>query len=157
VNVKCRAHNCATFGRPATRSGRSTLSQEAREIRMRLEEMQKGAGEVAGRVTELRELAGQASALRDLVKERTQRSAQITRDRRDVYKELDELGAQRSNAREDVARSLEDSLGSHISIVVSRSEVPPCHRALALGESLGRAATNSHAGAARAVWTESWR
>jgi hypothetical protein len=102
--------------------GRSTLSQEAREIRMRLEEMQKGAGEVARRVTELRELAGQASALRDLVKERTQRSAQITRDRRATYKQLDELRAQRSNAREAVARSLEDSLGSHISIVVSRSE-----------------------------------
>jgi energy-coupling factor transporter ATP-binding protein EcfA2 len=102
--------------------GRASLSQEAREIRMRLEEMQKGAGEVARRVTELRELAGQASALRDLLKERTDRSGQVVRDRREVYEQMVELRDRRAAARQNAARSLEASLGPRISVVVSRSE-----------------------------------
>jgi hypothetical protein len=103
-------------------SSRARLSQEAREIRMRLEAMQKGAGEVARRVTELRELSGQASALTALLKERTRRISQITRDRRAVYRELEGLRAQRSASRERVARDLEAALGPRISIIVARSE-----------------------------------
>lgn len=106
----------------AESTNRSRLSQEAREIRIRLEAMQKGAGDVARRVTELRELAGQASALAALLKERNRRIAQITRDRRAVFRQLEGLRAHRSASRERVARDLEAALGPRISIIVARSE-----------------------------------
>lgn len=106
----------------ADATSRSGLSQEAREIRMRLEAMQKGAGEVARRVSELREQAGQASALRALLEERTERITRLTKDRRAIYRQLEEARAQRSESREKTAKNLESALGPHISIVLARSE-----------------------------------
>ena len=89
---------------------------------MRLEAMQKGAGEVARRVSVLREQAGQASALRALVKERTERIARLTKERRAVYRQLEESRGQRSAAREATAKQLEEALAPRIAIAVARSE-----------------------------------
>jgi len=101
---------------------KSQLSQQSRELRQQLDEVLQGAGAVARRVMELRQLASQASALRGLVTERSARLADAGERRRGAHHAWESIRASRHAARVTVARRLAGSLGSLISVTVADSE-----------------------------------
>lgn len=101
---------------------RANLSNTSREIRQKLDQMQEGAGSIARRVTELRELAGQASALQALLDERTTRMSEAVAARRKAYGQLETLRQSRAKQRKAVGDQLVQSLGSKIGIDIGQSE-----------------------------------
>jgi ABC-type lipoprotein export system ATPase subunit len=108
--------------RAAETTNRSRLGDETRTIRRRLEEVQSGAGAIARRVTELRELVGQAAALRALLDDRTGQLTRIVTQRRAAYDEVQALRRRRYAARVAVARDLSDSLGPRVRVTVKELE-----------------------------------
>ncbi len=101
---------------------RTTLSTSVRDIRQRLESLHQGAGSVARRVTELRELAGQATALQRAISERSARRDRLMAERRTSFAELQKSREAVSRARMDVARRLASQIGARIAVSIGPSE-----------------------------------
>ena len=96
--------------------------QASREIRRRLDAMEEGAGATTRKVAELREKAGQLSALRERLSETRSNAVLCGRRRDELYRSLDNLRQERFEARCSLAEELTDELGPSIQVAASRSE-----------------------------------
>jgi DNA repair ATPase RecN len=96
------------------------FSEEARQLRRKLEEAQKGAGAVSKRVSDLRQQVASIDLLRKQVAERQARIVALQRDRHGLLDELDQLRESRHASRMEVVRGLRDELGPKIDVRVQR-------------------------------------
>ena len=99
-----------------------STDQASREIRQRLDQLEEGIGATTRRVAELREKAGQLSALRQRLTEKHSYAVLQAEHRDRLYRELDNLRQERFSIRHDVAESLSNRLGPGIQVVATRSE-----------------------------------
>ena len=98
------------------------IDQASRELRRRLDDLEAGIGAITRRVEELREKAGQLSALRQRL---TELRAHINRRiefRDKLYRDLDQLHDARFSNRVRVANSLTAALAPSIQVIATRSE-----------------------------------
>ncbi len=100
----------------ADRQRESDLADEARGLRKQVESVQAGVGDASRRVAQLRERAGQLSALLALEKQRTQEIAELQADRTKILDELDTLNDRRFAERSAIAERLRSELGPRIDI-----------------------------------------
>jgi len=95
--------------------------EEARAIRRQLDNLQKGAGEIAKKLAALEEKAGQQSALRDVEKAKTARLQEIQETRKQYLDKLEEVRAARFEARLRVISDLNDKFGPRIHVAIERA------------------------------------
>lgn len=100
---------------------RAKVEDASRELRRRLEALEKGAGSTTREVNELREKAGQLEALQKIRKEQTSRLEGLIEDRRSHYDSLDSLRDERFASRKQIADRLTEELKPHIRVEVTRS------------------------------------
>ena len=98
------------------------IDQASREIRKRLDQLEEGIGAITRRVSELREKAGQLSALHQRVNEKRSHAVLQAERRDDLYRALDNLRQERFASRHDIAESLTRELGPGIQVAATRSE-----------------------------------
>jgi ABC-type lipoprotein export system ATPase subunit/predicted nucleic acid-binding Zn-ribbon protein len=96
------------------------LSDEARDLRRKLEAIQEGAGGASRRVAELRERVGQLSAMSELIVEREAHIAQLQLQRLGLLDELDAARDARFAERRAVAERLNRELGPRIEVKVTQ-------------------------------------
>ena len=94
-----------------SRAERAEADEKAREIRIRLEKMQEGAGAITRGVQALQEQANELAALRSLRQARTNRLRQVTTARDEVLAQVDEARESRFRDRSLAARRLTKDLG----------------------------------------------
>jgi AAA domain len=99
----------------------SALDDEARDIRRRVEEVEKGAGLAARRLAALRERVAQLTALIALIGEREATLRGIRESRDEAVTSLDEIRSSRFHERLQFAKRLTSSLGPQIQISVQQS------------------------------------
>ena len=97
------------------------IDNSARAIRVRLDQVDRGVGDITRRVGELQERAGQVSALRQRLRETRQRATSRASTRDDLYRTLDALREERFSLRQGIAASLSSDLSPSISVRVTRS------------------------------------
>lgn len=100
---------------------RQLVGEEARGLRIALEQLQEGAGALTKKVDELRERKGQLDALLEITDARTDRVQQLIVEREDTYDRLDELRDARFAERKAIAEALTEKLGPKIRISITRS------------------------------------
>lgn len=96
--------------------------QESREIRKRLDEREQGVGAITREVADLREKAGQLSALRQRVAEKRARIREQAKHRDALFADLDRLREERFASRRNVADSLSHQLAPSIQVQATRSQ-----------------------------------
>lgn len=96
--------------------------QQSREVRKRLDEREEGVGAITREVEDLREQAGQLSALRQRVAEKRALIREQTEHRDALFADLDRLREARFSSRRDVAHSLSEQLAPNIAVKATRSE-----------------------------------
>jgi ABC-type lipoprotein export system ATPase subunit len=102
------------------RANEVALSDEARDLRKKLEAIHEGAGGASRRVAQLRERLGQLSALRALREEKQRRLTEVQVDRLKLLDQLDSLHERRFREREQVAQRLRSELGPRIDVRISQ-------------------------------------
>jgi hypothetical protein len=107
----------------ANQQQRLHLEQQARQLRRSLDEVKAGSGAAAKRVAELREKAGQLSALTTLVAERTSRLATVRKQRDALLDQLDNVRKERFTERTAIALRLNSELGPRINVAVERAGI----------------------------------
>ena len=96
--------------------------QQSREVRKRLDEREEGVGAITRAVEDLREQAGQLSALRQRVAEKRALIREQAEHRDALFADLDRLREARFSSRRDVAHSLSEQLAPNIQVKATRSE-----------------------------------
>lgn len=105
-------------------NARSQSETQARALRTELESLKEGSGALARRVTELREKAGQAAALRSVHGDLVQRRNAVLGRRDRILDEIDEVCQTEFNERQEVAKRLNSELGPRIHVRVERAGLP---------------------------------
>lgn len=100
------------------RSREVALSDEARDLRRRLEDAQEGAGGASRRVAQLRERVGQLSALLALAQDKREQLADLQTERIAALDQLDAARGKRFEERDLVAGRLRQELGPRIHVAV---------------------------------------
>lgn len=103
---------------------RTTLDDEARVLRRKLEEAQQGAGAVSRRLAELREVQSQIAAKQGLLASRLAALQDLIARRDSSLDALDTTREQRFSEREAVAAALNKALGPRIKASVERFGLP---------------------------------
>ena len=98
------------------------LDNTSREIRIRLDKVSKGVGDITRRVGELQERAGQVAALRQRLEETRSQITSLTVKRNTLYQTLDELRTRRFMRRQEIAESVSHELGPNIQVRLTSSE-----------------------------------
>ena len=108
--------------------------QQSREVRKRLDEREEGVGAITRAVEELREKAGQLSALRQRVAEKRALIREQAEHRDALFADLDRLREARFASRRNVADSLSNQLAPNIQVQATRSQrTGPYAEAIACG------------------------
>lgn len=97
-----------------------SFSEEARQLRRKLEDVQKGAGAVSKRVSDLRQQVASMNLLQAQVEERREKITALQLERQELLDELDRLRETRYTSRVDVARGLGQELGPKIDVQIQR-------------------------------------
>ncbi len=92
-----------------------------RQLRQRLDQVERGVGEVTRRVEALTERAGQVEALRQRLQEVEERADSRIEQRDALYRELDSFRQLRFESRNQVADALTQELSPNIVVEASRS------------------------------------
>jgi DNA repair exonuclease SbcCD ATPase subunit len=100
---------------------RAKVDDDARDLRVALNALQEGAGNITRRVDSLREQAGQVEALGALLQARLARVEEITARRDELYRQLDSMRDDRFAARSAIADRLNQELAPRIQVRLTRS------------------------------------
>lgn len=106
-------------------SERISIEAKARTLRREFDDLQKGAGVVARRVSDLRDKANQLVALNALRKQKYDKLTRTQSKRGVLLDRLDELREQRFNERQTVGAGLSADLGPAIRVALERSGLHP--------------------------------
>lgn len=100
---------------------KTTIDEQARQLRREIESLQSGAGAVAREGQQLREKKGQLESLRTVANERAKELASLLTRRAAALDALDAAREQRFKAREAAAARLNKTLGPRIHVAVERA------------------------------------
>lgn len=103
--------------------GTLPLEEESRTIRRKLEVLQQGAGEVAKKLSIIEQKAGQHSALKGLIKTRSESLKRIQEKRKKLLDELEDIRNERSLSRENTIEKINRELGPRIRVEIERSGI----------------------------------
>ena len=107
----------------ANQRQRLSFEQQARELRRGLEAIKAGSGAAAKKVAELRENAGQLSALTTLLGERGGRLQKVREQRDKLLDQLDSIRKERFDQRAEIATRLNKEVGPRIAVTVERAGI----------------------------------
>ena len=97
------------------------LDQSSRDVRKVLEQSQKGAGEIAKRVSLLQQQVSRLTALQSTRAERIRRRDELTQKRNELLDRLDATRDEQYSERVAVAKRLNERLGPRIRVEVEKS------------------------------------
>ena len=102
-------------------AGLRQAGQEARELRIRIEEIQEGAGKVSSQAQAIRTKIARLEALESVLAEKLSglNTARSHRDK--ILDELEDIRAEKFSEREAVANKLDEKLGPRIQVTVERA------------------------------------
>ncbi|BBZ67304.1 hypothetical protein MINS_27330 [Mycolicibacterium insubricum] len=106
----------------ATLSLKSSVDVQSRELRQRLEAVQKGIGQASRLVASLEEKRGRLQALRNVLEERRTHYLDLVEQRDAVYRSLDRRRSEIYEQRTSIASDLSHALAPTIQIRLTRSE-----------------------------------
>jgi len=115
-----RALEILTAASEEATAHRLAAQDEARSLRRRLEETQRGAGEATKRVADLREMAGQLEALSALLEAKLSQLEAAHEKRRETLDQLDSLRGKRFEERSAIVGMLNAELGPEIEVALER-------------------------------------